>query len=64
LVYFYVGVKAYDFVAGRRGLESSYFLTRTKALQELPMLKSDNLIGAVVYYDGMFNGYHGDSFIS
>lgn len=52
LPYYYAGTKMYDWVAGKRGLESSYFLTRTRALQEFPMLKKENLIGAVVYYDG------------
>ena len=53
--YYYLGTKAYDFVAGKRGLESSYYLTKHRALQEFPMLKTDDLIGAVVYYDGQQN---------
>lgn len=52
LPYYWAGTKAYDLVAGSRGLESSYLLTKTKALKEFPMLKSDGLVGAVVYYDG------------
>ncbi|KAI3661792.1 hypothetical protein MP638_003800 [Amoeboaphelidium occidentale] len=55
LPYYYAGVKAYDLVAGSRNLESSYFLTKTRALKEFPMLKSENLKGAVVYYDGQQN---------
>lgn len=53
--YFYVGTKAYDFVAGSQNLESSYFMTRSKALSSFPMLKDDGLKGSVVYYDGSHN---------
>lgn len=42
----------YDIFAGREALESSYFLTRSKALEAFPMLKKDELVGALVYYDG------------
>ena len=42
----------YDLFAGREALESSYFLTRSKALDAFPMLKNDALVGALVYYDG------------
>ncbi len=50
--YFWIGSKAYDLVAGAAGLQSSYFLSRSKALKIFPMLKSDGLSGAMVYYDG------------
>lgn len=42
----------YDWFAGREALESSYVLTRSKALEAFPMLKKDELVGALVYYDG------------
>jgi hypothetical protein len=42
----------YDLFAGREALESSYVLTRSKALEAFPMLKKDELVGALVYYDG------------
>lgn len=47
-----MGCKLYDLFAGREALESSYFLTRSKALDAFPMLKKDKLVGALVYYDG------------
>ena len=50
--YFWVGSKAYDSVAGSAGLQGSYFLSRYKALKIFPMLKSEGLAGAMVYYDG------------
>ena len=53
--YFWAGTKFYDLLAGSEGIESSYFLPRSKALESFPMLKKDNLIGALVYYDGQHN---------
>lgn len=48
--YFWAGTKFYDLLAGSEGIESSYFLTKSKALDAFPMLKKDNLFGALVYY--------------
>ncbi|MCJ1311720.1 mitochondrial glycerol-3-phosphate dehydrogenase [Agyrium rufum] len=45
--YFWLGTKTYDFLAGSEGIESSYFLTKSKALEAFPMLKT--------------NGAHNDS---
>lgn len=53
--YFWAGTKFYDFLAGSEGIESSYFLNRSKAIDAFPMLKKENLIGALVYYDGQHN---------
>jgi glycerol-3-phosphate dehydrogenase len=53
--YFWAGTKFYDWLAGSEGIESSYFLTRSKALDAFPMLKKENLVGALVYYDGQHN---------
>ncbi len=53
--YYWAGTKFYDFLAGSEGIESSYFLTRSKALDAFPMLKQDGLVGALVYYDGAHN---------
>ncbi|KAH7311761.1 FAD dependent oxidoreductase-domain-containing protein [Stachybotrys elegans] len=53
--YYWAGTKFYDFLAGSEGIESSYFLTRSKALDAFPMLKSTGLVGALVYYDGAHN---------
>jgi glycerol-3-phosphate dehydrogenase len=48
--YFWAGCKAYDFLAGSEGIESSYFLTKSKAIDAFPMLKRENVVGAMVYY--------------
>ncbi|OWA51719.1 Glycerol-3-phosphate dehydrogenase, mitochondrial [Hypsibius exemplaris] len=53
--YFWAGIKAYDFVAGRRCVKSSYLLSKERALELFPMLKSEKLCGAIVYYDGQHN---------
>lgn len=48
--YFWAGTKFYDLLAGAENIESSYFLTKSKALDAFPMLKQNNLFGALVYY--------------
>ncbi|XP_064646298.1 glycerol-3-phosphate dehydrogenase, mitochondrial-like isoform X2 [Lineus longissimus] len=53
--YFWAGIKAYDFVAGKQILKSSYLLSKSRALELFPMLKRDALVGAIVYYDGQHN---------
>ncbi|KAK3714195.1 mitochondrial glycerol-3-phosphate dehydrogenase [Vermiconidia calcicola] len=53
--YFWAGTKFYDFLAGSENIESSYFMTKSKALDSFPMLKRENLFGALVYYDGAHN---------
>lgn len=50
--YYWVGIKMYDLVAGKQKLRSSYFLSKSKALELFPMLKKHELVGALVYYDG------------
>jgi glycerol-3-phosphate dehydrogenase len=52
----------YDLVAGAKCVKSSYYLSKTDALELFPMLKKDKLCGAIVYYDGkeitiFFNNY-------
>ncbi|KAI9751367.1 MAG: hypothetical protein M4579_006108 [Chaenotheca gracillima] len=53
--YYWAGTKFYDILAGAENIESSYFLTKSKALDAFPMLKRDDLFGALVYYDGAHN---------
>lgn len=53
--YFWAGTKFYDFLAGSENIETSYFMTRSKALDAFPMLRKDGLFGALVYYDGAHN---------
>ena len=53
--YYYAGCKMYDILAGKENMESSYLMSKGKALETFPMLKSEGLVGAVVYYDGQHN---------
>lgn len=53
--YYWVGIKAYDLVAGSKTVKSSYYLTKNEALEIFPMLKKDKLVGAIVYHDGNDN---------
>ena len=53
--YYWAGTKCYDLLAGSEGIETSYFLTKSKALDAFPMLKKTDLVGALVYYDGAHN---------
>lgn len=45
----------YDVLAGEENMESSYLMSKGKALEAFPMLKQDGLVGAVVYYDGVYS---------
>lgn len=51
--YYWVGIKAYDLVAGSKTVKSSYYLSKNDALEIFPMLKKDKLVGAIVYHDGI-----------
>ena len=42
----------YDLLAGKENMETSYVMSKGKALETFPMLKRDGLVGAMVYYDG------------
>ncbi|KAF8992699.1 DAO-domain-containing protein [Cyathus striatus] len=53
--YYYAGCKMYDILAGKENMEKSYIMTKGRALETFPMLKSEGLVGALVYYDGQHN---------
>ncbi|PHH61686.1 hypothetical protein CDD80_1438 [Ophiocordyceps camponoti-rufipedis] len=53
--YLWAGCKMYDLLAGSHGLERSYMMGRTRALEACPLLRSEGLVGALVYYDGQHN---------
>lgn len=42
----------YDLISGKKLVKPSYLVSKSKALEEFPMLKSEQLVGAIVYYDG------------
>lgn len=55
LPYYYAGCKVYDLLAGKENMESAYLMGKGKAMEAFPMLKSEGLVGGVVYYDGQHN---------
>jgi glycerol-3-phosphate dehydrogenase len=50
-----VGLKVYDQLAGRLGLQPSRSLDRDETLRLLPNLEPQDLRGGVIYYDGQFD---------
>jgi glycerol-3-phosphate dehydrogenase len=50
-----IGLKIYDWIAGRLSLGSSVFISRKKTLQALPGIKQQGLQGGVLYHDGQFD---------
>lgn len=55
--YYWVGIKAYDLVAGSKTVKSSYYVNKENTLELFPMLRGDRLCGSIVYYDGNMNKY-------
>jgi glycerol-3-phosphate dehydrogenase len=54
-LYYLIGLKLYDFIAGDATLGNSEFLSKEVALSRFPMMKKESLKGAVVYFDGQFD---------
>jgi glycerol-3-phosphate dehydrogenase len=50
-----LGLKLYDWIAGRLSLGSSVFISRKKVLEKLPGIVSKKLFGGVLYHDGQFD---------
>lgn len=50
-----IGMKVYDGLAGRLGLEPSRWLTREDVLGLLPNLEPEGLNGGIIYHDGQFD---------
>jgi glycerol-3-phosphate dehydrogenase len=55
VAYLQIGLKLYDWIAGRARLAPSHFVSRGEALRCLPGLDSNHLVGAVAYTDGQFD---------
>ena len=54
-LYYLIGMKMYDAVAGKSNLFPSSFLSRSETLRRMPGLNSKGLRGAVAYSDGQFD---------
>ena len=50
-----IGLKIYDWMAGKLGLGPSEFLSKEKTLQLAPTLDPEGLRGGIVYHDGQFD---------
>src|ERR1700679_1580139 len=55
LPYFEVGLKLYDWIAGRDGLAPSTYLSREETLRRMPTLAQERLVASVAYTDGQFD---------
>lgn len=55
VLYLEVGLKLYDWIAGPDGLERSYFISRKQALDRMPALAAEKIVGGVMYADGQFD---------
>jgi glycerol-3-phosphate dehydrogenase len=53
--YYRIGLKIYDWLAGRSNLFPSRWMGRKEALAQFPKLKEKGLKGGVVYSDGQFD---------
>ncbi len=49
------GLKVYDLLAGKLGIEKSKSLNREETLRIMPTLEPKELRGGVIYYDGQFD---------
>jgi glycerol-3-phosphate dehydrogenase len=50
-----IGLKIYDWMAGKLGLGPSEFLSRERILELAPTLDPDGLRGGIAYHDGQFD---------
>jgi glycerol-3-phosphate dehydrogenase len=55
VLYYGIGLKIYDWMAGSASLFPSRYISRAEAIKRFPSLKSGRLTGAVVYADGQFD---------
>src|SRR5262249_54644825 len=55
VVYYGIGLKIYDWIAGRAGLIPSQYISRAETIRRLPSMKSAGVRGAIVYADGQFD---------
>jgi len=55
LVYFTIGMKTYDWIAGAASLFPSRMLSKAESLRRMPSLRGEKLAGTVSYADGQFD---------
>ena len=50
-----IGLKLYDFLAGKEGFGSSEILSKAETIERIPTVETKGLIGGVIYHDGQFD---------
>lgn len=50
-----IGLKLYQMLSGKYGFGPSQFISKEETLRRLPNVKTEGLVGGVVYYDGQFD---------
>jgi len=55
VLYFEIGLKLYDWFAGRASLSPSFFVSREELLRRMPTLDPGRLVGGAAYSDGQFD---------
>lgn len=50
-----IGLKIYDMLAGKLGIEKSQKLSLKETMKAIPTLEPEGLRGGVIYYDGQFD---------
>ena len=53
--YYTLGLKAYDFLAGKLSLGASKHVSKDETIRKLPTIQKDKLKGSVSYRDGQFD---------
>ncbi|RPE09675.1 glycerol-3-phosphate dehydrogenase/oxidase [Chitinophaga lutea] len=54
-IFYTIGLKLYDWMAGRLSLGRSRHISRRETLEKLPGLKEDHLSAGILYHDGQFD---------
>ncbi|GEP96216.1 glycerol-3-phosphate dehydrogenase/oxidase [Chitinophaga cymbidii] len=54
-IYYTIGLKLYDWMAGKLSLGRSVHISKRKTLEKLPGLKADKLSAGILYHDGQFD---------
>ena len=55
VAYLDIGLKIYDWLAGKARISPSKFLGRDETIKRMPNVKKEGLLGAVAYSDGQFD---------
>ncbi|WP_437440998.1 FAD-dependent oxidoreductase [Sinomicrobium kalidii] len=54
-IFYTVGLKIYDLLAGKLSLGASVFIGKDETLKRIPTVKTEGLRGGVLYHDGQFD---------